>query len=97
MKIELCVIPPRTKDWLLHLWWLPSLAEDPRVERITIYSSMIYDTTLECGVKLVESYKLNTGRYLLHMVSDLLNQETAGGKILFCSVSVTVKVLHETN
>jgi hypothetical protein len=96
MKIELCVIPVRTQDWLLHLWWIPSLVEDPRVERITIYSSMAYDTTLENGVKLGDRYRLNTGRYLLHMVSDLLNQET-GGKILFCSVSIPAKVLHETN
>jgi hypothetical protein len=27
-RIELCVILVRTKGWLLHLGWLPSMAED---------------------------------------------------------------------
>ncbi|KAA8893414.1 hypothetical protein FN846DRAFT_1005100 [Sphaerosporella brunnea] len=84
-RIELCVVPVSTKDWLLHLWWLPALAEEPKVKRIVIYSSMAYDTKLENGVQLMDSYRINTGRYLLHMVSDVLNQEAAKNMLLCCS------------
>jgi hypothetical protein len=88
-KLQVCVVPARTHDWLLQLSWLTTFIEDPRIVNIVIYSSMDAATNLEYGISLATKIKLNCGRYLLHMVNDVLNRNVADA-VLFTSVCCMV-------
>ncbi|KAF8542839.1 hypothetical protein BDD12DRAFT_875776 [Trichophaea hybrida] len=83
-KLQVCVIPPRTHDWLLQLSWLTTFIEDPRVASIVIYTSMDVATNLEYGISLATKIKLNCGPYLLHIIKDVLHRNVADA-VLFTS------------